>query len=959
MIIESVILYVADKIAELIIQDEIWTKRIWHRIKPPADYKHRLRIRIGETILQYEELYPVSRDSRDKFPFYHSQVLFDLLSRHVLFQNGSTTLLTQQFEQNPNIIRPSAKQLECFYNLFLNRIHSDEILKTRFIDENYRERIFTISSQIEVAISKLNSIKDDTQEILHKIKAADFQRNKYKELTAQLPLLQGESLVQRETDLVDVHNRLMQNKQVVLVNGMGGIGKTTLAQMYMTRYYDCYKHLAWISISTSDFVSDFIQTAGLKESLNVTMEGKTPKQCFDEIIIALKGLHHAVEEQSLIILDNTEESILQFRGYLPHPPNWHVLTTSRHNLEGFDVKVLDFLSREQAIELFKLHYRRKTIPDDRIGEIVEKLEYHTLTIEILAKTAQNANLDVNKTVDAIAKNYTVDVNARHANSRIDKVTSYLCSIFDMSKLGDDEVWLLKQFYFLPSQYHSASTIETILQPIIDNEQTNIQRILSKLTTKGWLLYNETTNDYKLHRIIGDVLNHPVRIPFSDVSSLVESITSLLSVDDTKDNPVDKFQWVIFGKHLLEQLPTTDDDKISTLQNNLGLRLRDLGDYSGAKELLEKAVASDEKNFGANHPNTTTSYSNLAMVLQDLGDYSGAKGLLEKAVASDEKNFGADHPNTAVSYSNLALVLKDLGDYNGAKGLLEKVMISDERNFGAEHPTMAVHYSNLALVLQALGDYSGAKGLLEKVMISDERNFGANHPSTARSHSNLALVLQNLGDYNGAKELLEKAVASDEKNFGADHPSTALCYSNLALVLRDLGDYNGAKGLLEKVMVSNEKNFGADHPSTAGSYSNLALVLQNLGDYIGAKGLLEKAVVSNERNFGADHPNTAVSYSNLALVLQNLGDYNGAKELLEKAVASDEKNFGADHPSTAISYSNLAMVLQDLGEYSEAKRLLEKSVKIFEKALGPEHPYTKRAKGNLEFLFAEMKKKGLG
>jgi hypothetical protein len=54
------------------------------------------------------------------------------------------------------------------------------------------------------------------------------------------------------------------------------------------------------------------------------------------------------------------------------------------------------------------------------------------------------------------------------------------------------------------------------------------------------------------------------------------------------------------------------------------------------------------------------------VLQDLGDYTGAKELLEKSVASNEKNFGPDHPSTASSYSCLATVLKDLGDYPGAK-----------------------------------------------------------------------------------------------------------------------------------------------------------------------------------------------------------------------------------------------------------------------------------------------------
>ena len=65
------------------------------------------------------------------------------------------------------------------------------------------------------------------------------------------------------------------------------------------------------------------------------------------------------------------------------------------------------------------------------------------------------------------------------------------------------------------------------------------------------------------------------------------------------------------------------------------------------------MRSDEQNFGPEHPTTAVSYSNLATVLQDLGDYAGAKELLEKAMRSDEQNFGPEHPTTALSYSNLA------------------------------------------------------------------------------------------------------------------------------------------------------------------------------------------------------------------------------------------------------------------------------------------------------------------
>ena len=165
--------------------------------------------------------------------------------------------------------------------------------------------------------------------------------------------------------------------------------------------------------------------------------------------------------------------------------------------------------------------------------------------------------------------------------------------------------------------------------------------------------------------------------------------------------------VFHSKKALELAAQLGDvNRLSIAENDMALVLQDLGDYAGAKQLLEKAMASDEKNFGPDHPNTVVRYSNLATVLNNLGDYAGAKQLLEKALASNEKNFGPDHPDTAMSYSNLALVLQDLGDYAGAKGLLEKAIASNEKNFGPNHPKTTVSYSNMATILKDLGDYAG-------------------------------------------------------------------------------------------------------------------------------------------------------------------------------------------------------------------------------------------------------------
>ena len=80
-----------------------------------------------------------------------------------------------------------------------------------------------------------------------------------------------------------------------------------------------------------------------------------------------------------------------------------------------------------------------------------------------------------------------------------------------------------------------------------------------------------------------------------------------------------------------------------------------------------------------------SYSNLALVLKALGDYQGARELLEKAMRSAEQNFGAQHPTTAVRYWNLGTVLQGMKEYAGARKLYERAFKVFQHSLGESHP----------------------------------------------------------------------------------------------------------------------------------------------------------------------------------------------------------------------------------------------------------------------------------
>jgi tetratricopeptide (TPR) repeat protein len=80
---------------------------------------------------------------------------------------------------------------------------------------------------------------------------------------------------------------------------------------------------------------------------------------------------------------------------------------------------------------------------------------------------------------------------------------------------------------------------------------------------------------------------------------------------------------------------------------LGTVLQNLCDYDGAKSLFEKALQSNEKNFGKNHPSTARTYSNLALVLQDLGEYQKALELSGKSLAILKRVLPEGHPNIKI------------------------------------------------------------------------------------------------------------------------------------------------------------------------------------------------------------------------------------------------------------------------------------------------------------------------
>jgi tetratricopeptide (TPR) repeat protein len=285
----------------------------------------------------------------------------------------------------------------------------------------------------------------------------------------------------------------------------------------------------------------------------------------------------------------------------------------------------------------------------------------------------------------------------------------------------------------------------------------------------------------------------------------------------------------------------------------------------------------------------------------------------------------------------ANLFRHVGDLEGAAHVLERALAICTKAFGTEdHRDVAASLHQLAGVLHAQGDLDGAKKMLERALAIKAKVFGTEyHPDVAASLHALAGVLQAQGDLNGAKKRIERALAIDAKVFGTeDHPDIAASLHVLANVLQTQGDLDGAKKKIERALAISTKAFGTeDHPDVAASLYSIAGVLQAQGDLDGAKKKLEHALAIFAKVFGTeDHPDVAASLHTLAGVLRAQGDLDGAKKKLERALAIFAKVFGTeDHPDVAASLHALAGVLQDQGDLDGAIVLLERVLRIDRRA----------------------------
>ena len=616
-----------------------------------------------------------------------------------------------------------------------------------------------------------------------------------------------------------------------VLHGLGGVGKTHLAQEYAHRHSGDYPIRWWITAEQPAAIPG--QLAALARQLGI------PEQPDHTVTVAALRAELGRRGGWLLVFDNAEDPHDLHPYWPPTEGGGRVLVTSRNpNWQPLAATLpVDVLPRADAIAFLQGRASLDQHDADRLAEALGDLP---LALEQAAAYLEQTHTPPSDYLELMSlRARELFALGRPATSEQTIATTWSVSLQRMrSQTPAAEELLVLCAFLAPDAiprslfaYHPERLPRRLARTVRD--PLRYQQAVSALGRYALATTSQDGQSLKVHRLVQAVVRHQLT-PRQKRRWATVALTLVRTAFPERLGDPDA--WPAYARLLPHALITTGHTEqlgtkltwTASLLREAGVYLSRRADHAQARTVLERALALQEARLGARYRSTTTLILNsFAVVLQDLGDLDEARHLYERVLAIHKVGLRIGLPRATHNLSNLATVLHDQGDLQRARTQHERALATYEARLGPDHPDTAWSLSNLASVLRDQGDLHRARTLLERALSIREARLGPDHPDTAHSLNSLGTVLHAQGDLDHARTLHQRALAIREARLGPDHPDIADSLSNLAGVLRDLGDLDHARILHERALAIFEARLGADHPDTVRSREDLGAVVTAL------------------------------------------------------------------------------------------------------------------------------------
>ncbi|MEA2894150.1 MAG: hypothetical protein QOI05_4943 [Bradyrhizobium sp.] len=654
----------------------------------------------------------------------------------------------------------------------------------------------------------------------------------------------------READLAAIESELKGNNgrvAITALHGLRGVGKTTLAAAYAERHRADYRVTWWIRAETESAIRADLVGLGVQLGWAVADEKE------ERALAAVMERLSSDGEGILLVYDNANNSA-EIRPYMPRIGAAQIIVTSNApNWGGIAAPVeIEVWPKEIGAD-YLIAWTRRNAERETALVLSETLGGLPLAHEQAAAYCDRLGVSIAEYTKRFAVTpgkFLDDARAAPAqyHNGLTVAKTFALAIDEAAKLHPAAESLIVYAALLPSEpiplYLFSETREMFDEPFASalvgdglDEAVAELRAFALIDRESIIDERDAsiaTDCIRLHRLVRQVA--AARCEGEALKDARRMLLGALAKVFPKTVLDDPTAWPRARRLDALALAFLDGD-IAVPGGELpasyllvllaAYRQGPLAAFASVQPLLERALAIEEKLFGADHPKTAGTLNKLGYTLMAQGNLAGARVYFERSLALREREYGPDHPNTASNLHNLGSLLRELGDFAAARPYCERALAVNERSLGPDHPTTGGCLSNLGALLHAQGDFTGAQPYYERAMAICEKTLGPDHPDTATSLSNFGTLLQAQGKLAAARPYYERALAITERVLGFDHPDTAATLNNFGSLLCEQGDLTGALRYYDRSLVIVAQALGHAHPSTKIVAKGTAAVLDEL------------------------------------------------------------------------------------------------------------------------------------
>jgi Tetratricopeptide repeat len=628
-------------------------------------------------------------------------------------------------------------------------------------------------------------------------------------------------LVGREGLLADLDVRLTLNDrsgpQVMVLCGLGGAGKTSMAVEYGHRH-----------LSDSGVVWQF--QAEDRTALSVGFGHLAAQLSRRDLLDAgdpvaqVHGALAAYPGEWLLIFDNAPgwEAV---QGKIPPAGRGRVLITSQNSQwPGSQTMEVPALRRNVAARF--LQSRTGSASQTAARELADELGGLPLALEQAAAYMRATGLSISEYL-ILFQQRRGDLLTRGEPTRYAKqvATTWTLAFDELQQTAPSAIGLLRLLaWYAPEQIPLRLLLQPLPNPhgplpeelasLLDDPLTADDAVAS---LRRFSLVSQPQNGLiSVHRLVQTVTRSHLSPDHAESWRQAAQLLIEAALPADADQPGNWPAFAALLPHAQLTLPP-DGDRMTRIADYLGHS----GNYAAARDLQRQIVDALQRSSGNEHPGTLMARAGLAYWTGWAGDPATARDQYATLLPISERVLGGDHPFTLVGRAGLAFWTGEAGDPAAARDQYAALLPVRHRVLGAEHPDTLTARAGLAYWTGETGEPAAARDQYAALLPVSERVASANHPFTLAARAGLAYWTGEAGDSAAARDQFTTLMTISERVLGQEHPDTLTARAGLAYWTGEAGDPAAARDQFTALLSTCERVASANHPSARAARAGLA------------------------------------------------------------------------------------------------------------------------------------------